>query len=104
MPLVLGFLNQEKYGIWITLTTVVNWIRLLDVGMGNGMRNKLAEAIALKQFHQGRIYVSTTYGVLGSIFLLVLFVFYFVNPYLNWQGILNTIAISPSELVRLTQL
>lgn len=102
VPLVLGFLNQEKYGIWITLTTVVNWIRLLDVGMGNGMRNKLAEAIALKQYQQGRVYVSTTYGILGGIFILVLLVFYFVNPFLNWQGILNSAMISPTELVKLT--
>lgn len=102
VPLVLGFIDIEKYGIWVTLTTVVTWIRLLDVGMGNGMRNKLAEAIALKQYQQGRVYVSTTYGILGGIFILVLLVFYFVNPFLNWQGILNSALISPSELVKLT--
>lgn len=104
VPLVLGYLNQEKYGIWITLVTVVNWIRLLDVGMGNGMRNKLAEAIAIQQYKQGRIYVSTTYGIIGGIFLLVLLVFYFVNPFLNWQGILNSSMISSAELVRLTNI
>jgi O-antigen/teichoic acid export membrane protein len=104
VPLVLGYLNQEKYGIWVTLTTIVNWIRVLDVGMGNGMRNKLAEAIALKQYQQGRIYVSTTYGIIGSIFLLVLLVFYLVNPFLNWQSILNSVLISQSELVRLSNI
>ena len=104
VPLVLGYLDQEKYGIWITLTTVVNWIRLLDVGMGNGLRNKLAEAVALKQYDKGRVYVSTTYGILGGIFLLVLLLFYFINPYLNWQGILNSKLISPDELVALTSI
>jgi len=104
IPLVLGFLNQEKYGIWITLTTVVNWIRVLDVGMGNGMRNKLAESIALKQYDKGRIYISTTYGILGSIFLLVLILFYFINPFLNWQSILNSEMVSPAELGLLTSI
>jgi O-antigen/teichoic acid export membrane protein len=102
VPLVLGYLNQEKYGIWITLTTVVNWIRLLDVGMGNGMRNKLAEAVTLNQFEKGRVYVSTTYGILGAIFFMVLLVFYFVNPLLNWQAILNSTLISSIELINLT--
>jgi O-antigen/teichoic acid export membrane protein len=102
VPLVLGYLNQEKYGIWITLTTIVNWIRLFDVGMGNGMRNKLSEAIALKQYEKGRVYVSTTYGIMGSIFLMVLIIFYFVNPLLNWQSILNSTLISSTRLLNLT--
>ncbi|MCJ7448022.1 MAG: hypothetical protein MUO72_10025 [Bacteroidales bacterium] len=102
VPIVLGFLDQTKYGIWVTLTTIVNWIRLADIGVGGGMRLKLSEAIALKDYQKGRIHVSTTYGIIGGIFLLVLTVFYFVNPYLDWQSVLNTSIISQSELVRLT--
>ena len=102
VPIVLGFLNQEKYGIWITLTTVVNWIRVLDIGMGNGMRNKLAESIALKQYEKGRVYISTTYGILGAIFLLVLIFFIFINPFLDWQSILNSTSIEANELKKLT--
>jgi O-antigen/teichoic acid export membrane protein len=102
VPVVLGYLDKEKYGIWITLTTVVNWIQLLDVGMGNGLRNKLAESVAQNKLDQGRMYVSTTYVVLGSIFLGVLILFYFINPCLNWQGILNTSLISTMELISLT--
>jgi O-antigen/teichoic acid export membrane protein len=101
IPLVLGFLDQEKYGIWVTLTTIINWIRLLDIGMGNGMRNKLAEAVALKQNDPGRVYVSTTYGIIGMIFLAVIILFHFINPYLNWQLILNTGMITSSELTDL---
>jgi len=102
VPIVLGFLDQEKYGIWVTLTTVVNWIRLLDIGIGGGLQLKLSEAIALKQFQQGRIHVSTTYGIIGGIFLFLLIVFNLFNPLLNWQNILNSSIISQSELLRLT--
>ncbi len=102
VPLVLGFLDQEKYGIWVTLSTIVNWVRLLDIGMGAGMRNKLAEAIALKNNEMGRIYVSTTYFILGSIFLIFLIVFNMINPLLNWQTILNTEVLSQREFLRLT--
>lgn len=104
VPIVLGFLDQEKYGIWVTLTTLVNWITILDIGMGGGMRLKLSEAIALRQIKQGRIYVSTTYGIIGGIFLLVLIAFHFINPFLNWQSILNSSLISQSELARITSI
>lgn len=103
VPMVLGYLNQEKYGIWVTLTTIVQWIRLLDVGMGNGMRNKLSESIALGQTRQGRIFVSTTYVILGAIFLSALMLFYVVNPFLNWNAILNTENISNNELMNLAK-
>ena len=102
IPIVLGFLDQEKYGIWVTLSTIVNWIRLLDVGMGNGLRNKLAETIVLKQFNQGKILVSTAYGLLGGIFLTALLFFHLINPFLDWQGILNSELISQAELRRIT--
>ena len=102
VPIVLGFLDQTKYGIWITLITIIRWARLGDFGIGGGMRLKLSESIALKDHYSGRVHISTTYGIIGSVFLLVLIVFYFVNPHLNWQSILNTTFISQSELVRLT--
>ncbi len=102
VPMVLGYLDQEKYGIWVTLTTVVNWVRLADVGIGGGMRLKLSESIALNDNEKGHIHVSTTYGIIGGIFLFILFLFYIVNPHLNWQSILNTSLIPNSELITLT--
>ena len=80
VPIVLGFLDQEQYGIWVTLITLANWIRVFDLGIGGGMRLKLSEAIALNQHTRGRIYISTTYGIIGGLFLVVLILFYFINP------------------------
>lgn len=104
VPLVLEYLNQEKYGIWVTLNTIVNWIRILDIGLGNGLRNKLSESIAQKKDDKSRIYVSTTYGILGGIFFAVLLFFYLVNPYINWAIILNTKLLLPNELLTLTNI
>ncbi|MBN1181856.1 MAG: oligosaccharide flippase family protein [Bacteroidales bacterium] len=104
VPIVLGYLDQEKYGIWITLTTIVGWIQLLELGMGGGLRNKLAEALALKQYQKGRVFISTTYVLVGGIFLITLVVFYLINPLLNWNKILNTTLISSSELHTLSNI
>lgn len=104
VPIVLGFLDQEKYGIWVTLTTIVRWIRLADMGIGGGMRLKLSEAIALKQYQKGRMHVSTTYGIVGGIFIFILIVFHIINPHLNWQNILNSALIPQFELVRLASI
>ncbi len=104
VPLVLGYLEPEKFGIWTTINTIVNWIVILDIGMGSGLRNKLGVSIAKKQLELGRTYVSNTYAFIGFIFLFFLLVFHIVNPFLNWQIILNTTYLSKDEIYKLTSL
>lgn len=102
IPLLLDFLNEEKYGIWITLTTIINWIRIFDVGLGNGLRNKLAEAIALDRKAEAKKLVSTSYAILALIFVSILLVILPVSNYLDWNGILKAYQVSAAELKMLT--
>ena len=46
VPLTINYLNPTKYGIWITLSSVIGWFSFFDIGLGNGLRNRFAEAIA----------------------------------------------------------
>jgi len=66
------------------------------------MRNKLTEANAKGDRELGRKYVSTTYATLICIFSAVLFVFHIVNPFINWNTVLNTKTISGHDLYLLT--
>ena len=43
IPVALAYLGDEKYGVWATVLSVLSWISLFDIGIGNGLRNKLAE-------------------------------------------------------------
>src|SRR3970040_2909317 len=61
--LTLDYLGQENYGVWVTLASVLSWFGYLDFGLGNGLRNNLAEAVAKKEYYLAKIYVSTTYAV-----------------------------------------
>jgi len=67
VPLTLNYLDKEGYGLWLTLSSIVSWFSLFDIGLGNGFRNKFAEATAVKNDDLAKTYVSTT------------FVFYFVS-------------------------
>lgn len=104
VPLLLDYLTQEKYGIWLTLTSILGWFSFLDLGMGNGLRNKLTVALATGDFGLGKKLVSTTYALLICIFCVVLFVFHLSNFFLNWNSILNTKTIDNSELYILTSI
>ena len=90
VPVTLGYLNPYEYGIWLTLNSILMWINSFDVGLGNGMRNKLAVAIAREDKEVGRIYVSTTFFMLIILMSIVVLIGSIVEPFINWYEILNT--------------
>lgn len=98
VPLLLNYLDAERYGIWLTLTSIVGWFTFFDAGLGNGLRNRLTEALAKKDIPLAKEYVSTTYALITAIFIGVLILFYLINPFLQWNKILNTSLIPANEL------
>ncbi len=76
VPLTLNYIDVTGYGIWLTLSSVLGWLNFFDIGLGNGLRNKLAEATAKNQNELARSYLSTTYAafliIIGAVYLLFL--------------------------------
>jgi O-antigen/teichoic acid export membrane protein len=98
VPITIHYVNPTRYGIWLTLSSIVGWFSFFDIGLGNGLRNKFAEAIASGKPELARTYVSTTYAILAIIIAIVLLIFCCINPFLNWTKILNTPADMAHEL------
>jgi len=101
VPLLINSLNQDRYGIWLTITTIVSWIAFFDIGLGNGLRNKLAESIACKDEINARKYVSTTYGAMGILCFLFFIIEACIVPFCNWNSLLNAHSIPNGELTLL---
>lgn len=100
-PIILTYLGATFHGLWLTLGSMVHWMRFLNIGLGNGLKNKLAEAIALEDMDSARKYVSTTYVSIAVISFLAFFIilpFIFV---LDWTAILNVDA-QYLEIIRIT--
>ena len=95
IPLLLDYLGQDDYGVWLTISSTVTWFGFFDIGLGNGLRNKLAIALANNDYTLAKKYISTTYAVLSIIALVVIIIFSFISRYLNWNSIFNTHSINP---------
>lgn len=98
VPLILDYLDPERYGIWLTLSSVIMWFSFFDIGIGHGLRNRFAEAISEGNHELARTYVSTTYIILAIILSSVIILFWIINPFLDWQKILNTSLVETNEL------
>lgn len=88
VPIVLACLGEVKYGIWTTILNILSWISHFDVGIGNGLRNKLVDSIYNKQDENStRKFVSSAYIMLSGIILLVIIVFIILSFFIDWNSL-----------------
>ena len=101
IPLTIDYINPTQYGIWLTLSSVIGWISFFDLGLGNGFRNKFAEAKAKGNVLLARQYLSTTYFSIFVIVLLVFVAMCFGNQYVDWASFLKVEDSYNEELSRI---
>lgn len=89
VPLTLGYVNSETYGLWLTISSMISWMSYFDIGINNGLKNNLAAAFAKNDFELGKRLVSTTYAVLILIFIPIMVVLLFVVQFIDLDSILN---------------
>lgn len=100
VPATLHCLGEYKNGIWLTISSLLLWIDNMDIGLGNGLRNKVAEYLALGESERTRSLISSTFAMLTCIIIPVLFALLIViaigDPYLVFNA-------TPSKVANLDQ-
>src|SRR5690606_30481135 len=71
------------------LHSILMWLINLDFGLGNGLRNKLAEAFAHSDINLARTYVSTAYAIFSVVLLGAIIIYLLVHPFINWAVLLQ---------------
>ncbi len=84
------YIDETRLGIWFTISSLLTWFSFFEIGLGKGLRNKLAEALALNDKKLAKTYISTTYAVLSLIIAGVAILFFSLSSFFNWAKILNT--------------
>lgn len=98
VPLTINYVSEERYGIWLSLSQIIAWFSFFDIGLGNGLRNKLSASLAKKSFIEAKTFISSAYSILSIVFCGLILLFFCLNPFLNWKSILNTVTVDNSEL------
>ena len=101
IPILINYLNTVQYGIWLTLLSIISWVSFTDIGLGNGLRNRLTEAYSQKKYKDAKEYIATTYAFLSVILVAIYIILMVVIPNLNWQRIFNTNEVSNTKLIQL---
>lgn len=96
VPATLHCLGEYKNGIWLTVSSVMLWIDNMDIGLGNGLRNKIAEYMARGERERTRSLISSTFAMLTCIIIPVLLVLLLLiavgDPYMVFNAAPSKVA------------
>ena len=95
------FSKNEILGIWFTILSVVTWMLNFDLGIGNGLRNRLVEEFACSNDQKIiKCLISSAYGFLLSISVLVGTIVLYCTNFIDWTEFfgINTNTVSNAEL------
>lgn len=85
-----GALGEEDYGLWITIFSFVSWFSLLDFGLGNGLRNKIAKVNRFNRVKVVKGYISTSYALMLLITFFLSALFILISMCVDWGGVFET--------------
>ncbi|WP_112194180.1 oligosaccharide flippase family protein [Pseudomonas sp. LG1E9] len=98
IPLMISYLGVAQFGIWSTLLTIMSWVVFFDLGVGNGLRNKVAESLAKNNSSEARNYISSAYSLIALVAVLLWLLFTYFSYSVSWQRIFNTELVAEEDL------
>lgn len=101
MPITINYVNPTQYGIWLTISSIIGWISFFDLGLGNGFRNRFAEARAKGNNQLARQYLSTTYFAITLLVIIIYSMALLLNSLIDWSLFLH---VNESYRVELQQI
>lgn len=101
IPLTLKFINTNDYGIWLTISSLYTFMSMFDIGLGNGLRVKLGEALSNNNNHQVKLYISTSYISLFVILTPITFILYSISGYVDWGRLFNSPLTNNEDIIKL---
>lgn len=89
LPLTARYLGTERFGLWLTLSTLLTWVSLADLGLANSLTNALATADGQEDLPQAKEAISSTFWLTVGIACALSGLFAIVQPWIAWNRIFN---------------
>jgi O-antigen/teichoic acid export membrane protein len=89
VPLALNYLGAERYGLWLTITSLVALVAFADLGMGSGLVNVVSAADGADDVEGARRYVSSAFFMLLAVSIVLSVVFAVAYWTVPWADLFN---------------
>lgn len=89
LPLTLGYLGTERFGMWATISSAILVFNLADLGIGNGMLNRVSAAYARGDHEDIRRVTANAVALLLAIALGIITTMAVLYPFVPWHALFN---------------
>lgn len=89
VPLTLGLLGPVRFGMWMTIASVLALLSVTDLGIGNGVLNSIARAHGQGDTAEARRYLASGLVALSGVALTLGVIFLMVYPIIPWAAVYN---------------
>ncbi len=89
VPLTVKYLGAERYGVWVTLTSILAYLTIVDMGVGSTAINGISEALAKGDLESAKRQINTAYGTLFGMAILLAVGVCFAWPMISWPAVLG---------------
>ncbi len=87
---LLKYLEIEDYGLWAVVLSFLHWVIFFDLGIANGVKNKLAEALSNNKVEEAKKYLTTGYLALLAFASVIYLIVFALSDFINWKVLLNS--------------
>lgn len=89
VPLTVNYLGAERYGMWMTISSVIALLQFADLGIGYGMLNAVAGASGKDDIGLAKKYISSGFFYLLGLSLVIGIAFTLLYSFIPWGTIYN---------------
>lgn len=100
VPLTVHYLGAERYGVWLTISSLLTWMAMTDFGLaGNALVNVLSEANGKDDRRVAQQYAASAFWALSAIGSALGIAFFLSFRFVPWRAIFRVSgAVSTAEL------
>ena len=84
VPLTIHYLGNERFGLWMAISSVLAMANFADFGLGNGVLNTVAEAYGKDDIQGIRRAISSGFAVLTAVAAALFGIFLILYPLISW--------------------
>ena len=87
IPLTLHYLGNQRFGLWMTISSVLAMAGFADFGVGNGVLNTVSTAFGKDDWDGIRGAISSGFAVLTLIGAVLLALFFSIYRFVDWGNL-----------------
>jgi O-antigen/teichoic acid export membrane protein len=99
IPITVRYLGPENFGVWVTISTALSMLLVLDLGVANSLTNFISEAYANDDSQYASTYSTTALGAATVLALLLGAAAWLIWPTLHWERLFHLTSSAEAPVV-----